>query len=158
MGASSLCITSGSEKNFHKRETARPVAGYVRLPLHATTSAFLLRWWDPGLCLDPPSCGRLGLSPSNPRFVTRSATEGAPELFRAFDEGQRPPPSDLPGFQVPIRPCHRCAVTLGNPPFRFIRGMTNAIVFNEPHLKCTSDLGTMRGGRKDRIYKQVYFY
>lgn len=36
--------------------------------------------------------------------------------------------------------------------------MTNAIVFNEPHLKRKSDLGTMRGGRKDRIYKQVYFY
>jgi hypothetical protein len=36
--------------------------------------------------------------------------------------------------------------------------MTNAIVFNEPHLKRTSDLGTIGGGRKDRIYKQVYFY
>jgi hypothetical protein len=35
--------------------------------------------------------------------------------------------------------------------------MTNAIVFNEPHLKRTSDLGTMRGGRKDKSGKQVYF-
>ena len=79
---------TGSEKNFHKRETARTVASYdraassrgTRLPLHVATSVSLLRWRDPGLCLVPPSCGRLGLSPFNSRVVARFATESALEL------------------------------------------------------------------------------
>jgi len=126
-----------------KNETARcvgkPTTGPLlsrglRLPLHAATSASLLRCGILALAWIRPRAGGWTSLPSTPVSAARSATGSAPELFGASDGGQRPPPPGSSDIPSSVSPRHHRAVAPGNPRFRFIRGMTNAIVFDEPHL------------------------